>query len=207
MGLVRRDEERVAEGEDLTLCHGRPSTPRCPAVPVTRAKLAVVSEDSDLKSTDEHAEDTWFSRDLPVLVAIVTLYDRESFGFITYEQIAEQTGLSGDVVSRSMRALRGGGYIETPPAGGRDLSQHLVTGVSPAARVVTGQWPSESSVVERLLVALEAESRSAPTEEQRARLRRLRQALIEAGTLLVAKIIGEVVAPHLPQVSSDRDHS
>jgi DNA-binding transcriptional ArsR family regulator len=158
-----------------------------------------VTDDLNVNASVARAEDTWFSRDLPVLVAIVTLFDRAGFGFITYQQVADRTGLSGDVVSQSLRALRGGNYIESPPAGGSDLSQHLVTGVSAGARVVTGQWPSDHTVVERLLAALEEESRLAPTEEKREKLRRLRQTMIEAGTQLVAKIIGEVVGPHLPQ--------
>ncbi len=144
------------------------------------------------------AEDTWFGRDLPVLVAVVTLFDRPNFGFLTYQQVADEIGLRGDVVSRALQALKGGGYVETRPGGSGDASQHWVTGISASARVVTGQWPSESAVVERLLTVLEEQSRSA-TEEQKGKLRRLRQAMIETGTDVVAKIIGEVVGTHLPR--------
>jgi hexokinase len=147
----------------------------------------------------ESSGDTWFSRDLPVLMETVALYDRASFGFITFQQVSERTGLSNDVLSRSLRGLRAAGYIETRLTGGSDPGQHLVTTISASARVVAGLWPSESTIVERLLGALEEESRAAPTEEQRAKLRRLREAMIETGTQLVARIIGEVVAPHLPK--------
>ncbi len=211
VGLAERDPGRFAEGGDLTARLPRPASPSDPAASAwepglhggaagdrCRAKLAVVREDLKPDGSAESAGDAWFSRDLPVLMATVALYDRASFGFITFQQVSERTGLSNDVLSRSLRGLRAAGYLETRLTGGSDPGQHLVTTISASARVVAGQWPSESTIVERLLGALEEESRSAPTEEQRAKLRRLREAMIETGTQLVARIIGEVVAPHLP---------
>jgi hypothetical protein len=54
-------------------------------------------------------------------------------------------------------------------------------------------------VVDRLLDLVERRVASAPTEDERGRLTRLRDALVGTGTISLANIIGEVIGAHLPR--------
>jgi hypothetical protein len=51
-------------------------------------------------------EDTWVSRDLPVLETVVKLVDEGSFA-VTVADIADRTGLDTKTVDRALDALSG----------------------------------------------------------------------------------------------------
>jgi hypothetical protein len=57
-------------------------------------------------------EDTWFSRDLPVLDATVRLLDEGNFA-VSVASLAEATGLDVRAVDRALDALEGRYVVST----------------------------------------------------------------------------------------------
>ena len=75
-------------------------------------------------------EDTWVTRDLPVLEATVALL--EGMDLPEVVDIAERTGLAAEDVARSLRAMTGV-YVDLRMTM-RDVGRWFVQGVTPEAR-------------------------------------------------------------------------
>ena len=98
-------------------------------------------------------EDTWVSRDLPVLEAAVRLLDGGAWE-VTVAEIADETGLDLKTVDRALEALTGPYVAEYQRlATGGVPDTWSVTKVTAAARRVVGQWPTAESLAERLAAA------------------------------------------------------
>ena len=82
-------------------------------------------------------EDTWGSRELPVLSAVVTLLE-ESY-MVTVSDIAEKTGLELTSVSRSLEAMDPTYVDFRKTETGGDPRFWYVNRVTPAAREEAGQ--------------------------------------------------------------------
>jgi hypothetical protein len=97
-------------------------------------------------------EDTWASRDLPVLEAAAARIDALfTNGYPEAWEIAASTGMEVLDVVAALNALDGA-YIElrrglTPP------KWHIV-GVTPEGRRAVGQWPTGANLVERLAAGI-----------------------------------------------------
>jgi hypothetical protein len=81
-------------------------------------------------------EDTWTSRDLPVLDATVALFE-EGIDLPEVADIAGRSGLSVEDVARAVRALDGE-YVDLRMSMGGPASWFM-QGVTPAARPGSGQ--------------------------------------------------------------------
>lgn len=143
-------------------------------------------------------DDTWASRDLPVLEAAVRGVDEQrAHGGIRFHDIAQQTGLSDDDVYRAARALDDAGLIELrlvmPSTHGR------VMAVSGQARQIVGSWPNEETYVDRLLAAVDALAENASDEDTRSRLRKLRDGLTEAGRDLLVSVAAATISGQIPK--------
>ncbi|WKG01379.1 hypothetical protein [Mycolicibacterium sp. HK-90] len=115
-------------------------------------------------------EDTWNHRDLPVLRAVVDIYDRTG-RTIKPPQIEQECGLDEETVQRALRALNREPYFEkvTTASGGLILLVGAPTG---AAFRVAGQWPTPENQLERMVAALEAAANEdGRPEEERGRIR------------------------------------
>jgi hypothetical protein len=115
-----------------------------------------------------HMEDTWETRDLPVLRAAVELYEQNGGGGVAPSAIAARLCTDEETVQRSLDALVP--YFE---GGLRGDDQVVSTGrPTSEARRAVGAWPSPEAQLERLIAALEAaandESRD---EEERSRFK------------------------------------
>jgi hypothetical protein len=118
-------------------------------------------------------DDTWFSRELPVLEAIVEIHDQTGRDMIRSAAVEEETGLDHDTVSRAVRALHSGNYL----VGGKGSAQQAYMFVgSPTgeARRAVGAWPTAEKQLDRVIAALTtaAEDPARP-EEERSKLRQL----------------------------------
>jgi hypothetical protein len=123
--------------------------------------------------------DSWFSRDLPVLIKVVRHFD------VTHQPlaattIAEELGWEVDKVTAAVRALIRGGYvaelgIDAGP-GGEWIGQ-----VSGQAYREVGAWPSVDAAADRLLAALDAAVERAPEGEPKSRAKRIRDGFLAAG--------------------------
>jgi hypothetical protein len=98
-------------------------------------------------------EDTWTTRDLPVLRAVVDIYDRTRDA-IDPDDIEAAVGLDKDTVQRALRALNTEPYFldVTQIHSGEIWAVGAPTG---HALRVAGAWPSPENLLERLIAALQ----------------------------------------------------
>lgn len=110
-------------------------------------------------------EDTWASRDIPVLSAAVSLLERSYM--VTVSDIAERTGLEQAEVARSLDALHPTYADFRRTETGGDPRFWYVLKVTPEGRRAVGQWPTAESLIDRLVTALrDAASREQDPERQ-----------------------------------------
>jgi hypothetical protein len=141
-------------------------------------------------------DDTWFSRDLPVLRAIARLVDEPASGGAPYlGQVVPASGRPKADVVAAAKALTSAGYVEALT----NYSGEIVrfTGISPEARRLTGLWPTPQGEWDRLLEQLTARADNAPTEVERGRWRAFADAATavgpDDGALLMSALVGGYV--------------
>ena len=130
-------------------------------------------------------EDTWWSRDLPVLDAAVELFEDEDF--VEVRDLSEATGFEPKDVARALLGMRGVFVGEIQSMG--DMDQWCITEVTPAARRAVGQWPTPENVVARLAEAFSAAADHEPDHERRGKLRALGSFLGETGKDFAAEVV------------------
>jgi hypothetical protein len=123
--------------------------------------------------------DTWYGRDLSVLVEVVRRFDEEPTGRVSMWEVADASGLSEDDVIRAAQALTNAGLVTT--SGTMTKSMESFRGVSTEARRHAGLRPSPEAVADRLVAALQAAADSASEGEPRTRARRALDAFVAAG--------------------------
>lgn len=131
--------------------------------------------------------DTWSARDLPVLRAIVEIYDSTGRENIRTRDIVSATGFDVETVQRAVRALHREPYL----VGGTESSQqgYVFVGIPTGdALRVAGLWPTPEAQLERLITAL---ARAADDEERPEEERgKLRQAATWLGSFASQVAIG-----------------
>jgi predicted ArsR family transcriptional regulator len=138
-------------------------------------------------------EDTWFSRDLPVLDATVRLLDEGNF-LARVVDIAEATGLDVRAVDRALDALEGRYVVKyNKQATGGHPDTWYVTKVTAAARQTVGQWPTAASVTARLAEAFGSAAESEPDPEKRSRLRQVAGFLQSTGRDVATEVVSKVI--------------
>lgn len=133
-------------------------------------------------------EETWTSRDLPVLRAIVEVFERT--GRVMHpNEIVQQSGLTGDQVERALNALEG----ESPPfitkldrRGSGGIS--LIGRPTGHARRAVGAWPSAETMADQIVRALEEAAEREPDAERKGWLRKSANYLGNAGRDLAVEI-------------------
>ena len=89
-------------------------------------------------------QNTWATRELPVLKAIVKLLEPPGSNQATISQISEDTGIDKADVDRAIEALKGEYITEYQQfLTDGDPSTWAVRGVTPQARQAVGQWVDE----------------------------------------------------------------
>ncbi|SDS08177.1 hypothetical protein [Actinopolymorpha singaporensis] len=145
----------------------------------------------------EPIEDTWYTRDLPLLRATVRLCDKSATGGASFTGIAAESGMSESEVHAGLRALDHGGYfVKTEGAWGAGIIH--VFGVTGEARRVVGSWPSPETAADRIEAALEALAKNAPTEVEKSNARRALEAIRSAGRDVVVSVAAAVITGQIP---------
>lgn len=133
-------------------------------------------------------DETWTSRDLPVLTAIVEVFERTG-RVMSPNEIVEQSGLRADQVEAALRALEG----EDPPFITK-LERRASGGISLVgkptghARRAVGAWPTPESIADRLISALDEAADREPDPERQGWLRKTAAYLGNAGRDLAVEI-------------------
>lgn len=133
-------------------------------------------------------EETWTGRDLPVLRAIVEVFERTG-SVMRPNEIVQQSGLTGDQVESALNALEG----EDPPFITK-LDRRASGGISligrPTghARRAVGAWPSAETMADQIVRALEEAAEREPDAERKGWLRKSASYLGNAGRDLAVEI-------------------
>lgn len=134
-------------------------------------------------------DDTWWSRDLPILDAAVRLFQQQDF--VEVGELARETGFEPDDVARALLDMR---YVYVSEVQGMgDKDRWTITGVTPDARRAVGQWPTAENVVARLAEAFSAAAEQEPDEERRSKLRGLASFLGDTGKDFAAEVVAKVI--------------
>lgn len=149
------------------------------------------------------AMDTWTTRELPVLRALVTSFEDVETSSVRIETLVATSGLDEKEVQRALRALSS---AEPPYVIGQKPNQVsypiVVTEVTERARRAVGQWPTSDLPGDVLLAALRDEADREPDETKRSRLRRAADALGAVGSDVVTKVLAEILGTgiegHMP---------
>lgn len=135
-------------------------------------------------------EDTWWSRDLPVLDTAVQLFQQQDFVYV--EDLARETGFEVKDVGRALRDMQGVFVGQIMGIG--DMERWCITEVTPEARRAVGQWPTPENVVARLAEAFSAAAEHEPDPERRGKLRALGSFLADTGKDFAAEVVAKVIA-------------
>lgn len=133
--------------------------------------------------------DTWFSRDLAVLVEAVRHFDTIDQP-LAANTVAENLGWEAETVSAAIRALARGGYVteaRTMARGGGMIMQ-----VSAEAYREAGAWPNAETLADRLLTAMQQAIDQAPAGEAKSRARRAMEAVRSAGRDFIVDVASGV---------------
>ena len=133
-------------------------------------------------------DQTWTVSHLPVLRAIVELYE-ETGQIVSPNQIEAKTGLAAEVVQSALRALDS----EQPPyvkKMQRYSSGHVVMIGAPTghARRAVGAWPTAETIADRLVSALDEAADREPDPERKGWLSKTAAYLGNAGRDLAVEI-------------------
>jgi hypothetical protein len=139
--------------------------------------------------------DTWTSRELPVLRAIVTTYD-ETGRPILPNQIEAASGLDPDTVQQALRALK----HEDPPFvasmeyGGSGIEIGLVGPPTGHARRAVGAWPTAEALADRLVAALDSAADQETNEDRKGWLKKTAMYLGGAGRDLAVEVLATTLS-------------
>ena len=113
--------------------------------------------------------DTWVPRDLPVLQAVVELYDRDNEAEVF--DIVQATSFDEETVHRALLALSRQPFFQELTVYGEKHVDYIGPPTGAALRAA-GQWPTPDSLLQSLIEGLEAaaDDESHP-EEQRNKLK------------------------------------
>jgi hypothetical protein len=134
-------------------------------------------------------EDTWWSRDLPVLDAAVQLFQTQDF--VEVGELAQATGFDAETVGRSLMDMR---YVYVSEVQGMGpTEQWCITGVTAEARQAVGQWPTPENVIDRLAQAFSAAAEHEPDPERKGMLRTVGGFLAGTGKDIATEVAAKVI--------------
>lgn len=149
---------------------------------------------SALRAIVSDVESTWEIRELPVLEAIVRLYD-ETGTLMSPHMIGATAGLSEDDVQKALRALKHDDppYITKMTAQGNgDI--YLVGAPTGHARRVVGAWPTPEGLADRIIDALNDAADNESDEAKKGKLRRGAEAVAGVGRDVLVDVTSQVIA-------------
>jgi hypothetical protein len=145
----------------------------------------------------ELLDDTWASRDLPVLKAIAARLDQSPGRplFIDDLRAAVADQMSADDVTRAVTALHDAQIIEAgySPRRGGVSNIGGVRSISGEGRRLVGMWPTPETALDRMLAALEQIEATSDDPDERSRAARFRDGLLGAGRDLAVEVIAATI--------------
>jgi len=123
-------------------------------------------------------DETWTTRELPALRALVEHFDDPYAAHLTWEQAAELAGMDQDKFRRALAKLAAAEppFIEWVHVEEEPFPVGL-TGVTERALGAVGQWPSPEGLVAQLVAALNQAADDETQPDRQSKLRMVANAL------------------------------
>lgn len=149
------------------------------------------------------ADDTWYSMCLPILEAVREVEGTDESHFLRIASLADRTRLAPTDVAVEVERLIDAGYLSATSRGplrrgGIESieSWHVEDArLAPNGARAVRMWPARGSY-EALLAILERQLATAPDEDTRSKLRKLRDRFValggDVGTNLLASVLFEL---------------
>jgi hypothetical protein len=97
-------------------------------------------------------EDTWTNRDLPVLQAVVKIFNQTGQTRIGIEQIQQETRFDKSTTQRALQMIYREPYFDEGDE--RGSGNYLAAGAPTSAALrVAGAWPTPENLLDRLIAA------------------------------------------------------
>ncbi|MGP4030066.1 hypothetical protein [Actinomadura sp. 3N407] len=142
-------------------------------------------------------EETWSTRDEPVLEAIVELIDAGN-RLVRPHDLASHTGLDIETVQRALVALAHEDpplfeYTDSTTYGSKYTELDSIRNPTGHARRTVRTWPTAETLADRLIAALQEAADNTEDEEQAGRLRRTGQWFGSAGRDVLVNLIASTI--------------
>jgi len=184
LGLVAVDWRSEVEG------HARPTADGKREVQEQRRMEGAIRTDSS--DTPSGESGIGWNDTLPVLKAVVDLYPGASPGFgVSQDQVNEHLGRKkGDLdTSRKFEMLQRAEYVDGLLDTDQTPGPLMAVPTEKALSLLAG-WPtSGAAAVEKLLSILDERIDATPDEEQKGKLRALRDSVVDIGEGVVAEVL------------------
>ena len=140
---------------------------------------------------------TWLTRDLPVLEATLAILTQPQHpGMVDVRTIAEKSGMDPYEIFDALQDMEGT-YVRLQMClSGSDPNPQMVTGVTPAARIAVGQWPSVEVLSDRLLASFREAEQAEPDPIRKSNLRAASDARAQIGQQVLAGVISAAISGH-----------
>jgi hypothetical protein len=147
--------------------------------------------------------ETWTTRELPVLRALVEQFDDIGTDVVRIETLPAATGLDEIDVKRALRSLD---TADPPYIAGTKLEQLpypvIISDVTERARRAVGQWPASDVAADAIVSALSDAAEQESDEKKRSGLRDAAAFLGGAGREVLYRVItqvsGQEITQHIP---------
>jgi hypothetical protein len=140
-------------------------------------------------------EDTWTSRDLPVLRAIVSAFNDPDRWQLRLAEVVSLCDLPERDVQTALRALGNARppFLEYPPPPDELAYPIIITDVTERARRLVGQWPTADSLAAQITLALSQAAEHEPDPVRRSRLREATGVLGETARGVLVEVLSRIV--------------
>ena len=147
--------------------------------------------------------ETWTTRELPVLRALVEKFDEIETEIVRIETLPAATGLDEIDVKRALRSLDTAAppYLTGTKVEGLSYPI-IITNVTERARRAVGQWPASDLAADAIVSALSDAAEHESDDEKRSGLRNTAAFLGGAGKEVLYRVItqvsGQEITEHIP---------
>jgi hypothetical protein len=149
--------------------------------------------------------ETWTTRDLPVLRALVSIFESGGRGGlgVRVHALAVAADMPETEVGNALRALNTASppYFRGTSMSGLDHPA-IITSITERALRAVGQWPASDNAADAIIAAFNEAAEAEPDEEKRSALRRTGTFLAGAGREVLYRVVTGVasgeISEHIP---------
>lgn len=142
-------------------------------------------------------KDTWASRDLPVLDAVVTALE-DDYRVNAAQVAAAVTGIAADDVVKAFYALQGTFTGQVTVHMGTGPQRFFVGAVTADARRAVGQWPTAEGLIATFAAGITRAAEGEGDPERRRRLLAVARELAGAAKTIAVNVASEILEHRLP---------